>query len=254
MITKIIVLISAILSLSHFISQSKSLQIPLEFSSGLPLIKVEIEGKFYSLILDLGSPCEFALRQDVLNNLKKERIDVHTILGLDAQEITSSTYLLQRIRLHNGEIIHTLAQEESRMLENHISGIIGRNILQTCNLILDFHHSVLVILKETQDLQCGVPEIPFEMTRWGAVFSIETDFGIKRFSLNTSAPLSGIRSEKNGKISTSKFKIGAFDLGPTDLEVIDIHPNVNDIDGYLGSDFFMKHVVRLDFQKGRASI
>lgn len=257
--------LSVILFFGLFNKESKTIRIPLEFSSECPIMKVEIEGKPHTLILDLGSSCEFALKRDVLETIsKKERLGTHTIIGLEGQEHTASKYLLQRIRIQNSEVIHTIAEEDNNIVQKDISGRVGRNVLQTCNLLLDFSHSLFFILKNFDDLKSenysirDFQEIPCILTRWGAVFTIETDFGIKRFFINTSASLSGIRNfqekQQNQKIVTSKFKIGEVDLGNTDLDVVNISPLLNDVDGYLGVDFFKKNIIFLDFQKSKALI
>jgi hypothetical protein len=243
---------------------AKVIRVPLEFSSEFPIMKVEIEGNSHSLILDLGSSCEFALKSDVLESLsKKERLGAHTTVDLEGGEHTASKYLLQRIRIQNGEVIHTVVEEDGDIAQNEISGRVGRNVLQTCNLLLDFSRSFLFLVKDFEDLKSenylpeDFKEVPFSLTRWGAVFNIETDFGAKRFFINTSAPLSGIRAQEkqqHEKINTSKFKIGKVDLESTDLSTVNISSALHDIDGYLGMDFFKKNIIFLDFEKGRALI
>ncbi len=262
---KIFLFLSVISFFGLFNKEPKAIRIPLEFSSEFPIMKVEIEGKSHALILDLGSSCEFALKQNVLEILsKKERLGTHMTIGLDGQEHTASKYLLQRIRIQNGEVIHTIAEEDNNIVQDDISGRVGRNTLQTCNLLLDFSRSLLFILKNFEDFKTenysirNFQEIPFILTRWGAVFTVETDFGIKRFFINTSAPFSSIRSsqekQQKEKVTTSKFKIGEVDLGNTDINVVNISHSLNDIDGYLGVDFFKRNVIFLDFQKNKALI
>ena len=259
---KSILFLSVILFFGLFNKEPKAIRVPLEFSHEFPIMNVEIEGKTHALILDLGSSCEFALKREVLEGIsKKERLGTHTSMGLEGQKHTAPKYLLQRIRIQNGEIIHTTAEEDNDMAQDGISGRVGRNTLQTCNLLLDFSNSTLFILKNFDDLKTenysirDFQEIPFTFTRWGAVFTVETDFGIKRFFINTSAPFSGIRnSQENQKITTSKFKIGEVDLGNMSLDTVNISPSLNDIDGYLGVDFFKRNIIFLDFQKSKAFI
>lgn len=244
-----------------FNKESKTIRIPLDFSHEFPIMQVEIEGKSHPLILDLGIPCEFALKRDVLEAIsKKERVGTHTTIDLEGQEYTAPKYLLQRVRMQNGEVIHTIAEEDNDIVQADISGRVGRNTLQTCNLLLDFSRSLLFILKNFEDAKGysirDFQEIPFTLTRWGALFTIETDLGTKRFFINTSAPLSTIRKSElsQEKMITSKFKIGEVDLGKTHLDIANIAPSLNDIDGYLGVDFFKRNVIYLDYQKSKALI
>ncbi len=245
--------------------RTESCKIPLKFSSKLPVIQVEIEGNDYTLMLDLGNACEFELKPEVLTAIsKKEYISSHTIIGLDGQKTTRPKYLLQHIGIPNGKVIHTIAEEDNAATQDNVSGRIGRKTLQTSILLIDFSHSLLLTLKNFEDLQtAGYPienfrKIPFNQTRWGAVFTIETDFGPKRFFINTSAICSGIRNSpelaQKRKVATSKFKIGEVDLGPTNLDLVDIDPKLTDIDGYLGVDFFNKNTVFLDFQRNKSGI
>lgn len=252
-----------LLFLGLFNKESKIIRIPLEFSSGSPLVAVEIEGKPHYMILDLGNSCEFTLKRDVLETiLKKERQGIRTNVHLDGQKSSVPKYLLQRMQIQNGEIIHTIVEEDSEITQENVSGRIGRNTLQTCNLLLDFSHSLIFILRDFDDLRKekyskkDFQEIPFRLTRWGAVFNIETDLGIKRFFINTSAPFSAIRKlqYEEEKIITAKFKIGKIDLGNTYLNPIDIDQALDDIDGYLGIDFLKNNILYLDYKKSKAWI
>lgn len=260
---KILLYLSIILFLGLINKEPQMIRIPLEFSNEFPILKVEIEGTTHALILDLGGSCELALKPSVLDAISaKERVGSRQIMDLDGQKHTVLKYLLQRVWIQNGQIIHAIAEQDDRILQANISGRIGRNTLQTRNLLLDFSRSLFLILKNSEDLKTenysisDFQEVPFTPTRWGAVFSIETDFGTKRFFINTAAARSGIRDlqEKNGRVETLRFKIGRVDLGNTDLEIVNITSNINDVDGYLGVDFFMKNVVFLDFQKNKAFI
>jgi hypothetical protein len=263
MVIKSFVISSLILFFGLFNRESNYIQIPLEFSSEIPILRIGIEGKSIPLLLDLGSACEFELSKEVLNAVaKKERVDTRTVTELDGRIKTSPTYLLQRVQIRNGEAIHTIASEADHIFPSFALGRIGRNILQTSNLLLDFQRSLLFVLRNFEDLGfegykiSDFHEVPFEMTRWGAVFSVETDFGIKRCFINTSDVCSSIRDSKtqNRRISTTKFKIGDVDLGNTELNEANIDLIFDDIDGYLGIDFFMKTVVFLDYQNRKALI
>ena len=240
---------------------SNYMRIPLEFSEEIPTLQVEIQGKTYFLILDLGVDCEFALKKDVLDSFpNKELVGAHKIISLDGEETTFSKYLFQRIRLKNGEIIHTIVEEDNKNLPNNVSGRIGRNTLQTSNLFIDFSKSLLVVLKKFDDLKRegysmkDFQAIPFEMTRWGVVFTIETDFGFKRFFINThtDSAIRNPRKTENQKITSTKFKIGSVDLGETNLDIVEISPTLDDIDGYLGIDFFKKYAIFFDYQNKKA--
>lgn len=256
---------SVILFCGLFNTQPKNLRIPLEFSDGYPTMKVEIEGKTHSLILDLGTYCEFALKREVLDAIPTKELEFiafHTTISLNGQDKISPCYLFQRIRIQNSEIIHTLVDEDNDPIPKDISGRIGKKVLQTCNVLIDFPHSLFFIVKNFEDLRAegysikDFQEIPCDVTRWGAVFTIETDFGIKHFVIDTSSPCSAIRisqeESQKDKITTSKFKLGECDLGNTELDGVDIDPIFDDIDGYLGIDFFKKNIVFIDFPNKKA--
>ena len=51
---------------------------------------------------------------------------------------------------------------------------------------------------------------------------------------------------------TNKFKIGNIELGQTNLDIAEISPMLDDIDGYLGIDFFKNHAIFFDYQNKKA--
>lgn len=251
-----------VLLLNFFSLFSNCITIPLKFAEEIPTLEVDIQGEAHTLILDLAFDCEVGLKKSTLKNLgEKERIGTYTRMCLSGEMTTYPTYLLQRIRLKNGEIIHTIVQEDHTNFPDHISGRLGRNLLQKSHVLIDFSKSLFMIFKNFEEFKKTYSMkhfqlIPFEMSRWGAIFTIETDFGFKKFFINTCA-FSSMRNPdkgKNQKIATDKFKIGSVELGKVHLDIAEISPIFDDIDGYLGIDFFKNHAVFFDYQNKQAWI
>jgi hypothetical protein len=227
----------------------KVTEIPLTFPEGIPTCDVEIQGGNHSLILSLGFDSEIILPSDVLNSLtRKEHLGTDRKIFLDGTEEFCDQYLLQQMRFKKGgKMIHPRVEESV----DSCSGKMGRKILQMHPLFFDFSRSFFAIVDSFEDLSSlgytlsDFTPIPFEKTRWGVTFTVEGDFKPKRFFLNTEALSSAVR----GPSQVGEVKIGGFDLGSIAFSSAEISPDINDIDGYLGIDFFKRHCLFIDLSK-----
>ena len=96
---------------------------------------------------------------------------------------------------------------------------------------------------------------------FGGVFSVNTDMGVIRLSIDTGASGTFVRSSRlEGRevhkidhtlpvFTSSTFVIGGKDFGSMDLHLLNIAPEWHEIDGLLGMDFLENHVVYIDNQK-----
>ena len=103
--------------------------------------------------------------------------------------------------------------------------------------------------------------VPFEMTSLGITLDIQTAQGEKKFLVDTGATITAIRSSQRyleesqqdfrelKYLTTSQFIIGGKDFGPMALYLLDITPEMKEIDGILGMTFLNDHIVYIDFRK-----
>lgn len=270
--------------------------IPIRFLpySKLPIVEVEIEGQKYNLELDTGASGEIILRKEILEQIQHKKYQ-ETVKNFDVKGnlYESSQFLLPHLRLGNIDFEEVSAREENIDLltqgcivwnfsktydENqkirfrNVAGRIGWGILKRHQWYFDFSHSLLWIVEDLEELQKEVGyfslldyvEIPFEVSKAGIVFSVETNIGIRRLVLDTGANISCLKQslveKKYAKefrpglwMYSSKVVIGKLHFGNYPFFLYDFTPML-DIDGIMSVQFFEKNGIYLDFKNNRALI
>jgi hypothetical protein len=260
----------------------ESSQISVTFNSAnIPVAKVEVQGKEFPLIVDLGSISQLDLSKDILNNLEKRPYGKLETMDIKGNLYESPRYLVSEIKIGGHSFFNVIVGElnedfvlnttiyttrSNEEILNSKFGFIGRSLLERMNLLLDLSNSVMIGCNDIADVEkSGYPlenmvMIPFESGYDDDVFIVNTDFGELRLFIDTGSTLSVIRSSllqdnEPGKcgyglpcFSSSQFVIGNRDFGELDLHLYDIAPEWDDIDGVLGMDFLEDHIVYIDYQ------
>ena len=151
-----------------------------------------------------------------------------------------------------------------------LRGSVGREFFQKGKfhkgkLLFDFLQGALFIVNDEKFLKnyCleKFAQAPLEERPEGFVVTLETDFGPRKFSLNSGADMSFIRRSlaehkaieelPSGLqlVTSDHFSAGSIDLGYQKLGLYDLREG--DIDGILGIDFFMR-TIYLDVEAGKA--
>lgn len=294
LLTIVLVLVIAF-GASIFQSKPKMemIRIPIEFLSqrgssciGSSCINIEIEGNPFLLALDTGASGEFVLRNsaiqkavnrkfvgqcveiDIKGNERKKSVFKFDVINVAncvcANDVLVEEETLEFItegsHINLGEETAEEIEAEREYLER-ISGRIGIHALRRLShCILDFRDSSLIWIKNV-DKKFNFQGAKVEWEEfWGGmlVIPVETDFGLKKFVLDTGADYTIIRPtnlENNHEVLMSKkFIIAGSDLGPTELAVYAFSSKFSEFDGILGRDFFLKHAVCLDFKNKTALI
>ncbi len=220
-----------------------------------PLIDAELQGKNYSLIVDLGFRFPLFLCKDTLDGIDKQPRGVgqwHTLAG---QTREAPSYLIPEMRLGNLTMKNIIANQ---MMENTRPGHLGGFFGGEFNLLLDFPHD-RIIASDTFSKLRGKKianddwiSIPFEMHRGGIVFSVDTDFGPLRLVLKTACTLNHLRSSfflSNAPFPSvsSSFSLEGRHFGNVKFHPIELPEILNEIDGFIGMDFLKKHAIYLDY-------
>lgn len=251
----------------------------------VPIIKIEIEGVVLKMVVDLGAGCDLMLRKEVLDRISDKlvlsEVDYLDVLG---NSYTTPLFQIPLVKIQDFEFSDLIALEEkpdfikngsvankgiltAREALRSTDGRIGLGMLCRYNILFDFPRGFFMEVKGIFPIGAHMVEIPFEVTECGVVFTIDTDFGRRRFILDTGASLSFVNAslikaglEKEwvagiNRYKCRKFIIGEKDFGCRQLCLLNISERFeNDFDGILGVDFFRDHKIYLDFNEYKAFI
>jgi predicted aspartyl protease len=266
--------------LQFYIKKEKDEFIPVTFSeSELPLVKVEIEGNTYSLLVDLGFNAQLTLQKSILEKIRKKPYGTVQFIDVLGNDYESQKYLIPEIKIGNITFAEVIVEEEndeynknvvigkySNFLFRKRKGIIGKSILKRQNIFLDFPHSRMAFIENADSLRklgCSIENffaVPFKINSFGIILNIETDLGEKKFMLDSGNTLTVIRASqcKNFECQndfedinyyiTSKFVLQERNFGEMPLHLMNLTAKMNEIDGILGMNFMHHHAMYIDFR------
>jgi len=220
-----------------------------------PLIDAELQGKSYSLIVDLGFRFPLFLCKDTLERIDKQPRGLGQWQTLSGQTCEAPSYLIPKMKIGNFTLKNIIANQ---MLQDERPGHLGGFFGGEFNLLLDFPHDRIItsntfskLLKKKIASNDWI-SIPFEIHRGGIVFSVNTDFGLLRLVLKTACTLNHLRSsffpsETPFPFLSSSFSLEGKDFGNVKFHPIDLPEALNEIDGFIGMDFLKKHAIYLDY-------
>jgi hypothetical protein len=218
-----------------------------------PLITTDLQGNPCILAVGIGARFPLSLRQETLDGIVDKKAQgtttVHNIKG-EKQEVPS--YLIPKLKI--GDLI--LKNVVAHQSEADDYGTLGKFLGREFNLLLDFPHSRIIVCDTFSKLQTKEVvgshwiRVPFEMHCGGAVFHVDTDFGTRKLAINTTCTLTHLHSSfiPPGKSSvSSSFVLGGQQFGSVTFQSINLPEGLNEIDGFIGMDFFKKHAMYLDY-------
>ncbi len=259
-----------------------TLRFPYDFLE--PLTTVEINGVKRTVLVDLGSAvCDFHLEKRVLLDLKdKERLEDGEMGDLRGNVYPTFQFRVPEIKLGEVSLLNPIVAERNhehlyntyaipgpntRKLtadrSDRIDGKIGLRVFERYNCLFDFPNSKILLFDHNAENQCKsdrfIP-VPFSIEKYGVVLTVETDGGPRKMVLDTGATHSVIRRSTTKLAdpdtwyhSTDHFLIGGCDYGPWDLILFDVSEEW-DIDGCIGTEFFLEYPIFLDFKNQVAYI
>ena len=275
-------------SLWDFSCREGFLRIPIvfPFADKEPHIFVNVNRQSQLFLLDTGGGVPVFLKEEHLKEIKKKKL-VSPEEWYDAKGVkhSSEKYKLidsvdigKKLKLRevsvcvdewsDGALVNYSLEslEEDRKVWRQRAGKVGAEIIRAMpSCLIDFSKSNLFAVRDLKKFQnktgysfSDFIEVLLEENYPHLVISVETDFGIKKFALDTGASRTFLRqpSEENYDfqlVKSQKFAIGARDFGPEELFLFSLNKNL-EFDGVLGIEFFYKHVVYLDFVNNKALI
>jgi hypothetical protein len=258
-------------------------RIPVSFFpfSDRPTINIEIEGKTFSLLVDLGSARPVDLQTKYVRGIKnKKAIPDAQYISLDGTLKTTPGYKVAVVRLGDHLTLHDapIFEEGDDFLKNvnhfpsipiwdrcidllHamvIQGGLGWGLFREADCFFDFPNKVILLAK-TKDVLiheagCKIDEfiqVPFHLEKYGVILNLLTDQGNKTFLLDTGSTMSVIRntaiqSNDHSYYVTDQLMSENHDFGSWSFWCFDFSKFIA-CDGILGVDFFKAHAIYLDF-------
>lgn len=269
---------------------SHCVRIPVSFFPfpNNPLIQVTIEKKTYTCLIDTGSSHALDLHKKVLDQIReKEFIKIAQYSDLQGIGYPTPKFHVPTVGLHqnlklNGMIAHQenidfltkgtnggnprsfSGKIKERLRMFLIDGRIGWPSFEQTTCLFDFQRNSLFLAKDTETLQNEKlfnPEefiqVPLELSRCGPVLSIQTEWGIKKFLLDTGASYSAYKESAAQSMDQVRLtlNIAGHNYGIWHFWPYPITSDLlSELDGVLGIDFFKTHVICFDFQQGHIYI
>src|SRR5579862_907719 len=111
--------------LQFYIKKEKDEFIPVTFSeSELPLVKVEIEGNTYSLLVDLGFNAQLTLQKSILEKIRKKPYGTVQFIDVLGNDYESQKYLIPEIKIGNITFAEVIVEEENDEYNKNV--VIGK--------------------------------------------------------------------------------------------------------------------------------
>ena len=270
------ILFLIMLFMSRF-AQSQEVTWDLTFDDkyNLPLIMINYQGEKIQMILDTGSNIALHLPMDLINKIPNKMENSEKIRSVDLLgNITEiKSFVIDRLSLNSfvfnnvkvaeykkwGLIISSDQTNKSENT-NEDKYVIGLGLFDGYVLTINYPESNITISNDISTyLNPNWIAIPFDLNDEGLVVKLSDGVKNYRMVLDTGATVSIIKEESLSPF-TSKLTVPENNFRYISLEmkgiasdkvkaiIIDSLPDVFQSDGLLGTDFFSKNRVKIDFR------
>jgi hypothetical protein len=248
---------------------SPQIVVPLKLNHQLAIVMVKIDGKDVPLLLDSGDQSPLALRQSVLDQIKAVPTS-GSFSGQDVKGIFEAPkYRVSRVEIGQASFSDIITRLDvhspsNRPVDLGQEGLLGTGLFKSYEVVIDYPHRTMVLVTEgSGSTLCRGTAVPFSPLPPNnqprePLTEADTDIGSVTLWWDTGAQTSVLSKRfvqpakaklaKDDSLTTSRFNLGGTNFGPWRFETMDISlPPF--FDGFLGYDFFARHVVCFDFPK-----
>ena len=248
---------------------------------GIPCVNVEIEGKLFSMEIDLGSESELNLESSFIDQISsKTFVSSRAIGGFKGIKYENTVYEIPKIQIGALSVLHPELEKVSEQFGKdakivkegfepsvHEPGRIGWELFRYFNLFLDLKNSRVAFCDSLDPLNRSGYEIskfiraPLLIERGFVEIEAKTAEGPLRCMLDTGASWNILDTElEAGKtieqaawdpentLQYSSFHIGDSDFGALAFHRLPLKFPIH-VDAILGMEFFQDHVVFIDFSE-----
>jgi len=287
--------IFCLIFIAQFNAKNRSyLRLPVQLLKPLDdaLVKIEISGYSYSMLVDLGSSETLSLQHRYIKKTKKKKkLEASKFINIKGIVYKTKNYLIPSAKIGNFKFCNVKLSEEAeidcstfsrseatknrmkRRKRQFIDGVIGRPLFLNFDCFFDIPNSEIVLAKSMDALineaGCSLEhfvQVPFDLKKEGIILSVQTDLGEKKLLLDTGATQSVLRAsivenklakeDEPGKwvFESKSLVFNGTDLGNCEFLLYEFTEYLTAIDGILGIEFFKKHTICLDFHNHVAYI
>jgi hypothetical protein len=276
----LVLLLAIALGVSFHLTPKTSLKLPIVFTAHPyhPFLDCVIEGKVYSFFIDSGASCSLYLSKNLLDQITNTPLkEQYESCDLRGNLYSSSVHSVPEINfgafsLYSAEVIeespafqrNTTLQPSNTTPTWPSQGSVGWTFFKDYCTLFDFPNCAIFLGKSKEALiQDGVFKmknfisIPFTIQQGIIVLPIETTLGTQRVALDTGSTYCIMHTQNIanqlkhlpsgvGYFQSEKLLIGGYDFGTQNFAALDISDRV-EVDGVLGTDFFLEHAICFDF-------
>jgi len=238
--------------------------VPIEMTTGLPVLRATVSGQPVLLIVDLGGYKGIALTPEALKKLSVNYDSrVESWRNSAGEVFHAKLFSASDVKIGEQSVGSVDGIEYATTIPG-VDGYIGFAVLKNFTLVFDYPHNELRIYPPTSAAlasECGAKNpVHLEIVNGVVQSKIDTDKGQLVFQWDTGASENVLRPsaiDLSGDTPVpshvfSRFEIGGKSYGRTRIPLREfIAPNV---DGVLGSEFFASRIVCLDFKSRSAAI
>jgi len=222
----------------------------------------DIAGHKVRLWFDLGAEASLTLSRATLNELGIEPTGPgHSFMDVKGRKLESRTFAVPRLTIGSAVFINVPG-----IVDFHTpplgQGYIGPSLFAAYRIVLNHRDGTMTLIPpETQDIErAGC--IGTAVQSPDGVSKVQTDFGDLILVWDTGAGVSFVRKPRidqahaeavNQAVLTEHFRLNGVDFGPLGFRVFQFSEPPG-VDGFIGMNFFAKHVVCLDFPGKRIVI
>lgn len=244
--------------------------LPIHLVDKFPLVHVQVGDEDVELVFDSGNSGSLSLTQAVIDRLHATPTG-ETSRGMDAQGnvIVYPKYQIPRVQIGAAVFadvvveldVHDPSYQASQVGQQ---GFLGTALLKPYDVVLDYAHRTMRLISPDavagtgQARPCEGPSVPFSPQWHGEpVTEAATDLGTVTLWWDTGTPgmilsrrfVQTARPHRpENALTTKQLLLGGTNFGPLQFQIWDLSLPPG-FDGFVGYDFFAKHVVCLDFPR-----
>jgi len=247
--------------------------IPIEIVNSFPLFEGFVNGHELTLTFDLGSDSTFALMPDGLRIARPDRGDRKSQRSdVKGNIVETATFKIRSLKIGTTEFtnVATIADAHDPSYPaptGREQGVIGEPLFKPYRLVLDYPHKRIILIPQSRRQPekdgCTGDVVRF-LPEWNGepLTKLQTDLGDLVMTWDTGSPISIVSRSRIDRAkatvidkayTSNRAVMGNTNYGRMALRVLDFSQPPG-IDGFIGNDFFAKHVVCIDFPGNRLLI
>jgi hypothetical protein len=250
--------------------------LPLKLAGHFPIVMAKVDGLDVPLIFGTGDSPAVVLQQSVLDHIKAASAPPDaTSMGLDVKGnlLHFRKFRVSHLQLGDAAFTDVIAQLDVHAPNNQLpdvgqKGLLGTGLLKPYKVVLDYRHLTMTLVPAgADDIQTGLcrgTSVPFAVTPSPSepFTKVDTDVGQLTLAWDTASGWSfvsqkiiqrGLVPSSNEDVTTKRLVLGGTDFGPWQFKWMEMSlPPF--FDGSIGYDFFLRHVVCIDFPGKRVLV